>query len=59
MPNSTTTAHPIRVRKPGPRVSETADARREALDWLAARLRWERTPDAVRAAAAPPDGSGS
>ena len=52
MPNSTTKAHSVKARKPAPRMSETGDARREALDWIAGQLRWERTLDAARARSA-------
>ena len=49
MLKSTAKAHPVKSRELAPRVSETTDARREALDWLARELRWERTLDTVRA----------
>jgi hypothetical protein len=52
MPKSTATAHPVKSRDAAPRVSENSDARRQALDWLAGELRWERTLDAVRAPSA-------
>jgi hypothetical protein len=52
MRNSTVKAHPVKPRGPAPRVSDTGDARRQALDWLADQLRWERTLDAVRARSA-------
>jgi hypothetical protein len=49
MPNSTTKADPVKARRPAPRVGEIGGARREALDWIAGQLRWERTLEAVRA----------
>jgi hypothetical protein len=49
---STVTAHPVKTRKPPPRMSEPGDARRQALDWIAKQLRWERTLGAVRARSA-------
>jgi hypothetical protein len=36
------------VPVPADRVSDSTDDRREALNWLAGSLRWERTLDALR-----------
>ena len=52
MPKSTGTAHPVKSRDVAPRVTENSDARRQALDWLAGELRWERALGAVRAQSA-------
>lgn len=48
MEHSTVKTHSVKPRDPAPRRSDTGDARRQALDWLADQLRWERTLDAVR-----------
>ena len=37
------------VPDPADRVSDSVDDRRQALNWLASSLRWERTLDALRA----------
>jgi hypothetical protein len=43
MPNSTVNARAVRPGELVHRVSETTDARRVALEWLADQLRWEGT----------------
>jgi hypothetical protein len=49
MPTSIVKAHTLKPSEPGRRVTENSDARRQALDWIADQLRWERTLDALRA----------
>jgi hypothetical protein len=54
MPNSTSEAHQVKLRKPTLRVSQTSHTRRQALDWIGDQLRWECTLDALRARSARP-----
>lgn len=49
MPNLTSKTHERTRRVVAPQESGTGDARRQALDWIARELRWERTLDALRA----------
>jgi hypothetical protein len=49
MPTSTVRARPVKPGALARRVSETGEARREALAWLADELRWEHTLNAARA----------
>jgi hypothetical protein len=49
MAHPTSKTHKLVLREPALRVSDTDDARRQALDWIADQLRWKRTLDALRA----------
>jgi hypothetical protein len=52
MPNSTVKARPVISSGPAQRERENGDARREALEWLANQLRWDRTLENARARSA-------
>lgn len=52
MAHTTSKTRQLETRELAPRVSENSDARRQALEWIADQLQWERTLDALRARSA-------